>query len=222
MIRFFDIILSFFGIIIVSPILIIASIILFITGHKIFFTQIRVGQGNKHFKVIKFTTMSENAERIDFNNISFENDTRYFSFGKILNKTKINELPQLFNIILGDMSFIGPRPLVPETFYNYYTKEAQDTIIKIKPGLSGISSVVFRDEDIIRSKTTLSNEDFARQYLFPYKGEIEKWQVINHTLKNYFLLIILTIIAILFPKNQFHKKLFKNLPAPPKTIQSLL
>ena len=222
MIRLFDIILSFFGILIVSPILIIVSIILSVTGHAVFFTQIRVGQGNKHFNVIKFTTMAKNAERIDFNDISFVNDTRYFSFGKVLNKTKINELPQLFNIILGDMSFIGPRPLVPETFYNYYTKEAQAAIMKIKPGLSGISSVVFRNEDIIRSKTTLSNEDFARQYLFPYKGEIEKWQVMNHTLKNYFLLIGLTIIAVILPKNQIHKKLFKDLPDPPNTIQSIL
>ena len=222
MIRFFDIILSVFGILIVAPLLAIVSFILLLAGHKIFFTQIRVGKYNKHFKVIKFTTMDENAEKIDFKNISFKNDSRYFFFGKILNKTKINELPQLFNILWGDMCFIGPRPLVPETFYIYYTKEAQDHILNVKPGLSGISSIVFRNEDKIRAKTLLCNEDFARQFLFPFKSKVEMWFVKNQSIANYFILIVLTILSILFPNNQLYKKIFKTLPLPPKTLQVLL
>lgn len=221
MIRFFDIFLSILGIIFVSPLLALVSIILLFTGHKIFYTQIRVGQYYRNFRIIKFTTMDEDAEIIDFKNISFGNDSRYFCFGKILDKTKINELPQLFNILMGDMCFIGPRPLVPETFYIYYMKEAQEIIVTIKPGLSGISSIVFRNEDMIRSKTTLTNEDFARQYLFPYKSEVEKWYVMNRSIMNYSILIGLTILAILFPNNQLHKKIFKTLPLPPKTLQAM-
>jgi len=101
----------------------------------------------KPFKVIKFVTMQKNSDKMSGGDITIRNDPRVTKFGKVLRITKLNELPQLVNVFLGDMSIIGPRPLM-EIHYNYYPKSIKERIYDVKPGMTGIVSVVLRDEEL--------------------------------------------------------------------------
>ena len=127
-------------------------------------------------------------------------------------KTKINELPQIINILKGDISLVGPRPLVSKTFKSYSDK-VQSKIYNVKPGLTGIGSIIFRDEESIIS--AVKDEDpheFYQRVIAPYKGELEMWY---QKKRSFFLdlqIIFLTVWVILFPKSRLYEKLFKDLP----------
>ena len=105
-----------------------------------------------------------------------KNDPRVLPFGSFLRKTKINELPQIINIIIGDLSIVGPRPQMRVDFEKY-SKEVQDKIYNVKPGLTGIGSIVFRDEESLISSAAENEDphDFYKRIIAPYKGEIEIW-----------------------------------------------
>ena len=169
--RFFDILLSSVAILLFSPILIFTSIILLFTGeNKVIYLQKRVGYSGKLFNLIKFATMLENSP--NSGTITFNHDPRILPFGSFLRKSKINELPQLFNIFLGDMSVIGPRPLTKQTF-SYYSKDVKQLIVTLRPGLSGIGSIFFRNEQLL-----LKQGDYLKVYktiIAPYKGKLEAW-----------------------------------------------
>ena len=142
MIRVLDLILSLTTLFIIMPLLIIISIILKFTGEGyIFYKQSRIGFKGKEFKIIKFATMLKNSPSIGTKNITTKNDPRVLKVGKFLRKTKLNELPQIFNVIFNDMSLIGPRPLTRDGFVNY-SKQVKEGIKTIKPGLSGIGSII--------------------------------------------------------------------------------
>ena len=120
MIRFFDIIFSITALIFFAPIFLIIIIILKVTGEgEIFYFQKRVGLDAKEFRLFKFATMIKNSENIGSGTITIDNDFRVLPFGKILRKSKINEMPQIINVLIGDMSLIGPRPLVRSGFDSY-------------------------------------------------------------------------------------------------------
>jgi len=172
--RFFDLIFSLIALIILSPLLIIVVSILKFTGEgEIFYLQPRVGISQKNFNLIKFATMVKNSEKIGTGTITVRNDPRVLPFGKILRITKINELPQLVNIFLGDMSVIGPRPLLSKQFH-MYTEEDRKIISKVRPGLSGVGSIVFRDEEELLSKESDPIE-FYEKTISPHKAYLEKW-----------------------------------------------
>jgi len=213
--RFFDILFSFTAIIFFSPILIVTALLLLSTGeNKVIYIQKRVGHGGRVFRLIKFATMLENSA--DSGTITFDCDPRILPLGRLLRKSKINELPQLLNIFFGDMSIIGPRPLTEETF-SYYSSDVSQLIIKLKPGLSGIGSIFFRDE-----QSLLNNGNYLNVYknkIAPYKGKLEVWYSENNTLINYFKLIFATIIIIFFPKIDILNFLFKDLPSQPSHIK---
>jgi len=137
-------------------------------------------------------------------------------FGNFLRKTKINELPQLFNILKGDMSFIGPRPLTNDTF-KFYPEYIKKKILEVKPGLSGLGSIFFRNEENVLNVTNI-NSDFYLS-LVRYKGELEIWFVNNNNIKNYFKLIFLTILVVLFPKKKLLNKFFEDLPTLPINLK---
>ena len=128
---------------------------------EIFYMQERYGINNTKFKIIKFATMLKNSMEMGTGSITLKNDPRVTNLGSFLRKTKINELPQIFNILKGDISFVGPRPLVKKTFMGY-NKEIRCKIYKTKPGLTGIGSIVFRDEESIISNVI--NEDPHKFY----------------------------------------------------------
>ena len=169
--RLLDIFIAFSAILIVSPILVVVIIVLKFTGEgEVFYLQKRVGKNGKEFGLLKFATMIKNSPKIGAGEITLPNDPRVLPVGKFLRKTKINELPQIWNILNGQMSIVGPRPMVPNTFLKYPDTDKK-IIMKIKPGLTGIGSIIFRDEEAIISSVT--NEDihvFYKRVIAPYKG----------------------------------------------------
>ena len=196
--RLLDILLSSIAILILSPLFMLIIIILSVTGEKeIFFKQYRVGKNRISFGLLKFATMFKNSESIGAGTVTLKNDYRVLPVGKFLRKTKLNELPQLFNILLGDMSVIGPRPLHKKQF-SFYTENDQKLISSIRPGLSGISSIIFRDEDKILQNSNDADKTY-KQKITPKKAKLEIWYVKNKSIFLYFKLIILTLIVVLIP-----------------------
>lgn len=216
-IRFFDILFSGLAIAALSPLLAPIIIVLLSTGEgKVFFRQERVGKGMKTFRLLKFATMLENSPNIGSGTITTKNDPRILPVGKLLRKTKINELPQLLNIFLGDMSIVGPRPLTKETF-SFYPSQTQSSISLVRPGLSGMGSIIFRnEEDIIQTQGNA--KEFYASEIAPYKGELEKWYVSRANIIIYFVLIILTAWVVVFFKSKIVWKIFKSLPKPPSSL----
>ena len=153
MTRLLDIIISGAAIIVLLPVFIPVIIILRLTGEgEIFYLQERVGKDAKTFKVLKFATMLKDSPNLSGGFLTQKGDPRVLPFGRFLRKSKINELPQLFNILIGEMSFIGPRPQAPIHF-NLYSDEQKQYISQLRPGLTGIGSLIFRDEEGILSKS---------------------------------------------------------------------
>ena len=157
--------------------------------------------------------MLENSPNLPGGDITSGNDPRVLPLGKFLRKTKLNELPQLVNIILGDISLVGPRPLTPNNF-SFYDKKTQEIIKKVKPGLTGIGSIVFRDEESIIQNSPKKPIDFYKEDISPYKGRLESWSIEKKSLANYFILIFLTANSVLFPSSKLVWKIFKDLPQP--------
>jgi lipopolysaccharide/colanic/teichoic acid biosynthesis glycosyltransferase len=213
--RLFDFFLSLLLIILLSPLLIPISIILLLTGeHYIFFKHKRMGKAGNQFELIKFSTMLVDSPNLGSGDFTVNNDPRVLPVGKYLRITKINELPQLLNILIGDMSFVGPRPLAPKIFNNY-KPEGQLFILKMKPGLTGIGSIVFRNEEAITAQSKLNWADCLRTEIMPYKARLEEWYFIH---KNFFvdiMILFLTFWVVVFPFSNLPFLIFKDLPEKP-------
>tara|TARA_Y100000022_G_C13248993_1_gene376255 strand:+ start:337 stop:966 length:630 start_codon:yes stop_codon:yes gene_type:complete len=196
--RFFDIFFSGLALIFLSPLLLLIIFILRITGEgEIFFKQTRIGKNKIEFQLLKFATMLKNSENLGAGTVTLKDDFRVLPFGKFLRKTKINELPQLLNIFIGNMSVIGPRPLHQKQF-SFYSNKDQKLIASVLPGLSGVGSIVFRDEEQILQ----NNDDPDKTYkelIAPKKAMLEKWYIENKSIYLYFKLIFLTICIVLLP-----------------------
>jgi lipopolysaccharide/colanic/teichoic acid biosynthesis glycosyltransferase len=221
MIRFFDLVFSGMAIIALSPLLLPIMLVLKMSGEgEVFFLQERVGQNNEIFKLFKFVTMIKDSPSIGTGTVTLKGDPRVLPVGKFLRKTKVNELPQLLNIFLGDMSVIGPRPQTPRCF-EAFSSEAQAIIVQVKPGLSGIGPIVFRGEEEILDGHA-GNLDFYDNVIGPYKGNVEAWYSDKQHLSVYFALIFLTVWVVCFPKSDLIWRVFKSLPAPPDNLRNEL
>lgn len=219
--RFFDILFSGLALLILSPLMLIIILILKFSGEgEIFFLQERIGKGGRAFKLFKFVTMLKDSPNIGTGTVTIKGDPRVLPVGKFLRKTKINELPQLLNIFLGDMSVIGPRPLTPQTFGSY-SAETQEIVQKVLPGLSGIGSIIFRGEEEIMHGASASI-DFYDSIIAPYKGSLEKWFVLNKGINIYFLAIFITVWAVFFPSTKIAWRVFRDLPEPPAELKQSL
>jgi lipopolysaccharide/colanic/teichoic acid biosynthesis glycosyltransferase len=148
-----------------------------------------------------------------------ENDPRILPMGKFLRKTKINELPQLVNILKGDMSVIGYRPQVKKQ-YDSYEPEVRKAMAKCRPGLSGIGPIVFRSEEqILQSfKTHEERDKFYKEIITPYKGQLEVWYSKHRNVFMYFTLIFMTVRVVLNPKDDSWKKL-RGIPEVPSELE---
>jgi len=212
--RIIDILLSLLALLVLLPLFIPIVIILLLTGeHKVFYLQTRVGYKNKDFKIIKFATMLSNSANMGSGSLTLKNDPRVLPFGSFLRKTKINELPQILNIIIGDMSIVGPRPQMQIDF-DKYSDEVKRKIYNVRPGLTGIGSIVFRDEESLISLAAENENphDFYKRVISPYKGKLELWY---HSHRSVFLdsqLIFITAWAIVYSETRLYKKWFKDLP----------
>ena len=214
--RLTDIILSLLVIVIFSPLLIPIIIALKFTDEgEIFYGQTRVGLKNKNFKIWKFATMLKNSPNIGTGDITLRNDPRVTKVGKFLRITKLNELPQVFNVLFGDMSLVGPRPLMPVSF-EYYPPQVQAVVYNSIPGITGIGSLVFRDEEkLVSEQNEMPHRDFYRQRIYPYKGELEMWYQSHKSLYTDLAIIFLTAFSIVFKKNKLVYSIFKDLPPYP-------
>ena len=219
--RVFDVIFSGLALSILFPLLIPIVIVLILTGEgEIFFLQERVGKHGKIFMLYKFATMLKNSPNLSTGTVTVKSDPRVLPVGKFLRKTKINELPQLLNILFGHMSIIGPRPLTRQIF-SFYDEQTQIVINKVRPGLSGVGSIVFRaEEDILSGE--LSSVEFYSKVIAPYKGALENWYVKNQSIYIYFLAILITVWVVIIPTSCIAWRAFSNLPAPPDDLKAAL
>jgi lipopolysaccharide/colanic/teichoic acid biosynthesis glycosyltransferase len=214
--RFFDILLATFVLLLLLPLFIPIIIGLKLTGEgEIFYFQKRIGYKNQDFNIWKFATMLKNSPNLGSGSITLRKDPRVLPMGHFLRKTKINELPQIINVLLGDMSIVGPRPLVDQTF-NAYSEEVQKVVYNSKPGITGIGSIVFRDEEGLFEESTEKDPHlFYKNVIAPYKGALEVWYQKNKSFKTDLIIIFITAWVILFPKSELIYKLFKTLPKRP-------
>ncbi len=219
MTRITDFTLSLTAILILFPLLLPIIVLLRFTGEgKIFYKQQRVGKNGEFFNVLKFATMLENSPNMNTGTITIANDPRVLPVGKFLRKTKVNELPQLLNVLLGQMSIIGPRPLTSEIF-SMYDSGSQSTICTVRPGLSGIGSIFFRSEDNFLSREPDST-NFYNQNIAPYKQALEVWYVTNVSYILYCKLIVYTVFAVLFPNSFRIHNYVDSLPPVPEALRS--
>lgn len=212
--RIMDIILSSIAILIFLPIFVIITIVLRLTGEgHVFFLQERIGKNGKVFKLYKFATMLKNSPDIGTGTLTVKDDPRVLPVGRFLRSSKINELPQLFNILFGDMSLVGPRPLTIETF-NAYSSHVKGIVTTVRPGLSGIGSLVFRGEEGILDQAT-NPVDFYLTVVAPYKGALEEWYIQQQSFDMYLKVILTTIYIVIFPNTSYVWNVFGSIPKPP-------
>ena len=214
----FDIVFSVLAILVLSPLLVPVIIILLLTGeHYVFYGQKRVGFKNRQFQIWKFATMLKASPSLGTGSLTIKNDPRVFPFGRFLRKTKLNELPQIFNILLGDMSVVGPRPQMEVDFLKF-PNHVQAVIYNAVPGMTGIGSIIFRDEEKWISAHGGDKHEYYRTHIAPYKGELELWYQEHISIRTDFMLVFLTAWVILFPHSGFIHKIFSDLPARPEYL----
>lgn len=217
--RIFDIVLALIALSILLPLLLPVVIILVLTGeHEVFYLQNRIGYKNTTFKIWKFATMMKNSSSMGTGSLTVRNDPRVLPFGKFLRKTKINELPQLINVLIGTMSFVGARPQMKVDF-DKFTPEVQAKIYNTPPGITGIGSIIFRDEEKWISEAEGDKHEYYRNHIAPYKGEVEMWYQENISFFTDIMLIFLTAWVIIKPESDLVYKVFKTLPLKPVILQ---
>lgn len=190
--RIFDIVFSIFGILFFLPVFIIIGVLIKLDSKgEIIFKQIRVTKNGKEFKIYKFRTMREDTE--NNKQITIGKDSRITKIGNFLRKTKLDELPQLFNIIKGEMSFVGPRPEVPK-YVAYYTDE-QKEILKVRAGITDYASIYFSNESEILGQQS-DPEKYYIEEIMPHKIKLNKKYIDNMGIITDIKIIILTILKI--------------------------
>lgn len=216
--RICDILVSGLVLLILVPLMVPIMIGLKLTGEGyIWYKQERVGYKNKPFLIWKFATMLLNSPNMGGGIITTKKDPRITPMGSFLRKSKINELPQLINIFKGDMSFVGPRPVMHKSF-EAYPKDVQLVIYNVKPGLSGIGSIIFRDEEELITEVKNKGGDtwaFYANKIFPFKGEVEKWYQEHESFIVDVKIIMGTAWVILNPNSNIVYSWFKGLPKRP-------
>jgi lipopolysaccharide/colanic/teichoic acid biosynthesis glycosyltransferase len=191
--RFFDITFSFLGLIVASPILIPTIFLVWIQDwHSPFYIAPRVGKNEKPFKMVKLRSMIINADKSGVDSTS-SNDNRITAVGKFIRKYKLDELSQLWNVLIGDMSLVGPRPNVKRETDLYTLEEKK--LLTIKPGITDFSSIVFSDEGEIL-KDSIDPDLAYNQLIRPGKSKLGIFYVNNRNMILDLKLIFLTIIAI--------------------------
>ena len=191
--RLLDIFLSFFGILFLLPLFFITGVSVAVssTGGAFFFQQ-RVGKKEKVFLLAKFRTMLKNAEK-EGQLTTSDTDARITSFGKILRKFKLDELPQLFNVLVGDMSLVGPRPEVPKYVALY--NEEQKQVLSIRPGMTSLASIEYSKENELLAKAENPEEKYIRE-IMPAKLALDLQYVKEKSFLLDLKIILKTILEI--------------------------
>src|SRR5690625_132732 len=213
--RSLDIVASAIALLILSPVLIPVMIGLKLTGEGyIFYLQERVGYKNRLFPIYKFATMLKDSPNMAGGFITTRKDPRITPMGGFLRKSKINEVPQLLNILRGDVSMVGPRPVMASSFVRY-SEEVQKVIYNVPPGLTGIGSIVFRDEEALISDIGDQGGDMDAFYtntIYPHKGELELWYQAHRSFWVDIKIILITAWVVIFPESDLVYRWFPSLP----------
>ncbi len=219
--RLFDLIFSALSILVLLPIFFATYTVLLFTGEgETFFVQTRVGRYGKPIKIFKFATMLKNSASMGTGTVTLKNDPRVLPVGRFLRRSKINELPQLFNVLFGDMSLIGPRPQAKRCF-EAFPEDLQDIIVSVRPGLSGLGSIFFRNEELMLNDAGNADQ-FYDEIIMPYKGLLEEWYVRHNSLKAYFLLIIATVWVLISKKVPINWPFFSLIPDVPSKLEKYI
>lgn len=215
--RFLDIFVSGVALLVLAPLLLPVALVLRFSGEReVFYLQERIGLGGRRFGLLKFATMLKNSPNMGTGTLTVARDPRILPVGRFLRKTKINELPQLLNVLLGDMSMVGPRPMTPDRFAAY-TPEVQEMLKRVRPGLTGIGSIVFRDEEEILHSHT-DHVAFYNRVIAPYKGALEEWFVRRQGVVVYVKILFMTLWVLASPRSSVAWKIFPDLPRPPSEL----
>lgn len=193
--RLFDIIASFIGIIIFSPIMIVLGLIIKMTSEgPMLFKQRRLTKNMKEFTILKFRSMRTDFDK-EAKGIQVKGNSNAITpIGKFIRKSKLDELPQLFNILIGDMSFIGPRPELPRRL-KYYSEEDKK-IFLVRSGISSPASIVFSDEEYLMNQVK-DPEKFYLEQIMPYKIKLNLYYVKTRNFWNDIFLIVATFLKII-------------------------
>ncbi|MHB1108474.1 MAG: sugar transferase [Lutibacter sp.] len=192
--RLFDIVFSFLGLVFLAPIWLLIVVLMLATSKgPIIYKQVRVGKNNKDFKIFKFRTMHVNADKLGLLSVG-DRDPRITQIGYYLRKFKLDELPQLTNVLIGDMSFVGPRPEVRK-YVNFYNQE-QMQVFKARPGITDLASIEFRNESEL-----LSNQEDPDSYyinvIMPKKLQINLDYLKERTFIKDVAVIVKTFFSII-------------------------
>ena len=194
MIRFFDILLSSLGLILLSPIFLIIYVVIRSSSKGPgFYSQKRIGKHGRPFRLYKVRTMRIGSDKGRLITVGGK-DSRITKAGFYIRKYKLDELPQLWNVLIGDMSLVGPRPEV-ERYVKLYTP-SQRVVLSVKPGITDYASIAFSEENIILGRAK-NPEKMYIQEIMPKKIEINLQYINNRNLKEYFKIIFLTFVKIL-------------------------
>ena len=212
--RLIDIAFSSILIVLLAPLMVPVMIVLRFTGEgEVFYLQNRIGYRNRNFGIYKFATMLKNSPNMGTRSITLRDDPRVTPIGKYLRMTKLNELPQLFNVLFGQMTLVGPRPFVEETFAAY-PFHVQQRVYEICPGLTGIGSIVYRDEEEIISNSSLPPAQCYEDQIAPHKGELELWYQDNQSLWLDVRLLVLTLVVVIWPSSG--DRVYRWFPTAPR------
>lgn len=188
--RAFDILCSFLGLTVLSPVLLVVSVLVAVTSPgEVFFRQERIGKDGKPFRIFKFRSMRKDNAGLK---ITTGNDSRITPVGRFLRKSKIDELPQLINVLVGDMSFVGPRPEVAD-YVNLYTPY-QRQVLLVRPGITGLASIRFRNENDLLTASDDPNRTYIEQ-IMPRKIDLDL-EYIPHASVFYDIKLIFQTFAV--------------------------
>jgi lipopolysaccharide/colanic/teichoic acid biosynthesis glycosyltransferase len=218
--RLIDILISLVAMIVFLPFFIPVALLLKFTGEGyVFYLQDRIGYRNRKFRIWKFATMLKASPGLGTGSITIQKDWRLTPMGPFLRKTKINEIPQVVNVLLGDMSLVGPRPQMEVDFYKF-PPEIQKVINNVKPGITGIASIIFRDEERYYPNDGEDPHAFAARVTSPYKGRLELWYQQHASISTDIKIILLTAWVILFKNSQLPFRWFPDLPEKPEEMRT--
>ena len=213
--RLIDFLVALVALVILAVPLLVIMVALRFTGEgEVFYRQDRIGYRNATFGIWKFATMLKNSPNIGTGSLTVRGDPRVTRVGRVLRATKINEVPQLLNVLTGDMSFVGPRPQMTVDF-DIYPQRVRETIYSVRPGVTGIGSIVFRDEERLLSQPGVDPRAFYEDKIAPYKGALEMWYLEHKSLWTDFRLLVLTVVVVLAPESTIAYRTFPDLPPRP-------
>ena len=211
------------GLIVLAPLMVPIAVGLRLTGEgEIFYRQPRIGYKRRWFGIYKFATMLKDSPNMGTGIITLRKDPRVTPMGGFLRRSKINELPQLLNVLTGDMSLVGPRPLMQKSF-DMYPPEVQAVVFESRPGITGIGSLVFRDEE--KNVTIATDEGvdpmwYYTHVIYPYKGMLEVWYYRNRGFSTDFKILLGTALSLVASDTDWAGKLLSGLPEAPDSLRT--